>query len=72
MRMLLVTTMLLLWGIEADAATARRVTRCCIMVAADGGGQRPYCFNIETRPARRGRRACRVIGGEPQRTAAAR
>ena len=66
MRTLLVMSILLLWGIEADAAPARRVTRCCITVPADGGGDRPYCFNIDARPARRARRACRVIGGTPQ------
>ena len=69
MRTLLLMSMLVFWGLEADAAPARRVTRCCIMVTADDGAERPYCFNIEARPLRRGRRACRLIGGTPQRPA---
>jgi hypothetical protein len=73
MRTLLLTSILVLWGTGADAAPARKPTRCCIMVPAEtGSGTRPYCFNIEARPARRGRRVCRLIGGEPQRPAVVR
>ena len=50
----------------ADGAT-RRPTRCCIMVPAESGGERPYCFVLNVRPAHRGRRICRLVGGVPQR-----
>jgi hypothetical protein len=54
----------------AEAAPARREVRCCIQVPADQGvGTRPYCFNIAVKPARRGKRICRAIGGELQQTA---
>lgn len=57
----------------AEAAPMRREARCCIKVPADDGvGERPYCFNIAAKTARRGKRFCRAIGGEPQRTAAVR
>ena len=32
------------------------------------GGERPYCFILNVRPARYGRKVCRRIGGKPQRT----
>ena len=54
----------------AEAASTRREVRCCIKVPADDGvGTRPYCFNIAAKPARRGKRICRVIGGELQQPA---
>jgi hypothetical protein len=54
----------------AEAAPVRREVRCCIQVPADDGvGTRPYCFNIAAKPARRGRRICRAIGGELQQPA---
>jgi hypothetical protein len=54
----------------AEAAPARREVRCCIKVPADDGvGTRPYCFNIAAKPARRGKRICRAIGGELQQAA---
>jgi len=68
--LLLMTGLLMLGSGQADAAAGRRDTRCCIMVPADDGSERPYCFNIDARPARRGRRLCRLIGGEPQRPVA--
>ena len=54
----------------AEAAPARKEIRCCIKVPADDGvGTRPYCFNIAAKPARRGKRICRAIGGELQQPA---
>ena len=73
MRTLVLTSIVLFWGVDADAAPVRKPTRCCIMVPAENGtDKRPYCFNIEARPARRGRRVCKLVGGEPLRTAAVR
>jgi hypothetical protein len=77
MRTLLMTSMVLscglLWATGAEAAPARKPTRCCIMVPAETGPEkRPYCFNIEARPARRARRVCKLVGGEPQRPAVVR
>jgi len=52
------------------AVPMRREVRCCIKVPADDGvGERPYCFNIAAKPARRGKRICRAIGGELQQPA---
>jgi hypothetical protein len=48
-------------------ATRRRPLRCCIMVPADDGGERPYCFNLNVRPKRSAKRICRAIGGMPLR-----
>ena len=54
----------------AEAAPTRREVRCCIKVPAeDGVGTRAYCFNIAAKPARRGKRICRAIGGELQQPA---
>ena len=54
----------------AEAVPMRREVRCCIKVPADDGvGERPYCFNIAAKPARRGKRICRAIGGELQQPA---
>ena len=51
----------------ASDAAMRRPTRCCIMVPADDGvGQRPYCFALKVKPARYGRRVCKLVGGVPQ------
>jgi hypothetical protein len=69
MRTLIVTTILLLAAGGGEAEAARRPTRCCVMVPADDGGERPWCFNLRTRSPRRGRRVCRLIGGQPQRPA---
>lgn len=54
----------------ARVEAARRPIRCCIMVPADGGGERPYCFVLNVKPARWARRACRAVGGRPERVAA--
>jgi len=35
------------------------------MVPDDVGGERPYCFVVNARRARLGRRLCRAIGGTP-------
>jgi hypothetical protein len=54
----------------AEAAPVRKDVRCCIEVPVDDGvGTRPYCFNIVAKPARRGKRICRAIGGELQQPA---
>ena len=53
-------------GMATDARAARRrPVRCCVMVPDDAGGERPYCFLVNARPARLGRRLCRAIGGTP-------
>lgn len=58
------------WGLDRPAEAARRrPIRCCIMVPADGGGERPYCFGLRVRPARAARRVCRAVGGTPARAA---
>jgi hypothetical protein len=49
---------------EARAVRGRPV-RCCVMVPDDVGGERPYCFVVNARRARLGRRLCRAIGGTP-------
>ena len=49
-------------GNRADAVR-RRPLRCCIMVPADDGGERPYCFGLNVRPKRFAKRFCRAIGG---------
>jgi len=48
-----------------EAHARRRAVRCCIMVPDDAGGERPYCFVLNVKPARYARRICRRIGGEP-------
>jgi hypothetical protein len=50
-------------GREAEAR--RRAVRCCIMVPDDAGGERPYCFVLNVRPARYARKVCRSIDGQP-------
>jgi hypothetical protein len=57
-------------GVEPAEAARRRAIRCCIQVPDDDGGQRPYCFILNVRPARHARRVCRAISGTPFRTAA--
>ena len=52
---------------ERATAARRRPLRCCIMVPADDGGERPYCFNLNVRPKRSAKRVCRAIGGTPLR-----
>ena len=54
-------------GASGDAAAGRRRTHCCVMVPDDGGGERPYCFILNVRPAGYGRTLCRLIGGRLQR-----
>ena len=54
------------WGAPAEGIR-RRPTRCCVMVRDADGTERPYCFILNVRPARYGRRVCRLIGGVPQR-----
>ena len=56
MRMVLVAIGLVAVSVcGAEAAPARKETRCCIKVPGDDGiGTRPYCFNIVAKPARRG------------------
>jgi hypothetical protein len=70
MRTLLLLTMLLAPVVLAEARP-RRHTTCCIMVPTAEGGERPYCFILNVRPARYGRKVCRRIGGKPQRPTAA-
>jgi hypothetical protein len=50
---------------DREAAARRRAVRCCIMVPDDMGGERPYCFVLDVRPARYARRVCRLIDGQP-------
>ena len=69
MRTLLLLTMLL--APVVTEARPRRHTTCCIMVPTAEGGERPYCFILNVRPARYGRRVCRRIGGKPERTTVA-
>jgi hypothetical protein len=60
---LVLTLATMMPGGEAEAR--RRAVRCCIMVPDDAGGERPYCFVLNVRPARFARRVCRSIDGEP-------
>ena len=71
MRLMTVALMALaVLGSSRDVeAVRRRPTTCCIMVPNDDGTERPYCFILNVRPARYGRKACRLIGGRPQRPA---
>jgi hypothetical protein len=43
----------------------RRPIRCCVMVPDGQGGERPWCFNVNARPARFARKVCRIVGGTP-------
>jgi hypothetical protein len=63
MTVLLLALAVIVPGREAGAE--RRAVRCCIMVPDDDGGERPYCFVLNVRPARHARKVCRRIGGEP-------
>jgi hypothetical protein len=58
---------LAVWSGGEPAEAKRRPRRCCIMVPDDGGGERPYCFVVNARPARYARRVCRAVGGRPER-----
>ena len=65
MRTLIVVLALGLAATASDAAMRRPVS-CCIMVPADDGvGERPYCFVLKVKPARYGRRVCKLVGGMP-------
>ena len=48
-----------------EAQARRRAVRCCIMVPDDAGGERPYCFVLNVKPARYARKVCRQIDGRP-------
>ncbi len=63
MAMLVLALTVLVPGGEAHAR--RRAVRCCIMVPDDAGGERPYCFILNVKPARYARKVCRQIDGEP-------
>jgi hypothetical protein len=66
--MVAVLALAMLGAGERGEAARRRPLRCCIMVPADDGGARPYCFNLNVHPRRAARRICRAVGGTPLRT----
>jgi hypothetical protein len=66
MRLMMVLVLAFAAFVPDRAAEARRrAVRCCIMVPDDDGGERPYCFVLNVRPARYARKVCRRIDGQP-------
>jgi hypothetical protein len=67
MRLLMTGFVLVLVVLVAggESAARRRPVRCCVMVPDDAGGERPWCFLLNVRPARYGKRVCRLVGGRP-------